>query len=133
MIFALDFFCVFCHHESVIQKVEKWRIQELEQVLDCIASLLLRGKNSDWANVFSHYAHEARKLALHNTFDLEMLKRLSLNILNCFDRTSSLRTLVLIQKDAGHMDVLNHEFTEAIHRLFEILASMEEKWIEPVN
>ena len=117
----------------MIQKVEKWRIQELEQVLNQLALLLRTGENSDWANVFFHYAQEAKKLALHNKFDLDVLKRLSQNIVNCFEGISSLRTLVLIQERAKQMEALNQEFREAIRSLFEILASIEDKWIEPFN
>ena len=132
-IFFLDFLEFFCHHESVIQKVEKWRIQELEQVLNRLALLLRTGKNSDWANVFSHFAQEAKILTLHNRFNLDSLKRLVPNIVNCFESISSLRTLVLIQQSAQQMETLNHEFRESIRNLFEILVSIEEKWTDPVN
>lgn len=117
----------------MIQKIEKWRIQELEQVLNRLALLLRTGKNSDWANVFSHYAQEAKKLSLQTKFNLDMLKRLSQNIGNCFEGISSLRTLVLIQESAKQMEVLNQEFRESIRYLFEILASIKKKWSEPVN
>ena len=50
----------------MIQKVEKWRIQELEQVLIRISLLMRKGSNSDWASVFSHCAQEAKHLAFMN-------------------------------------------------------------------
>jgi hypothetical protein len=117
----------------VIQQVEKWRIQELIQVLNRLSLLLRKGENSDWANVFSHYALEAQYLADHTKFNLDMLKRLAKNIANCFDHISSLRNLVLTHENARKMDILNREFRKTIRLLFEILASIEEKWTEPVH
>jgi hypothetical protein len=117
----------------MIQKVEKWRIQELEQVLNRLASLLLKGENSDWASVFSHFALEAKRLAMRDKLKLDSLKRLVYNIFNCFDGTSSIRTLVLAQENAKQMDTLNQDFREAISHLFDIFASIEEKWTDRVN
>lgn len=117
----------------VIQKVEKWRIQELQQVLERLSLLMRKGESADWANVFSHYALEAKNLADHQKFKLDVLKRLTHNIINCFDHVSSLRNLVLTHKDARKMEILNREFRNAIRLLFEILASIEEKWTESVS
>lgn len=117
----------------VIQKVEKWRIQELGQVLDRLSLLLRKGENSEWANAFSHFTQEAQNLAAHKKFDLDVLKRLAKNIVHCFDDASSLRNLVLIQKNPNHMEILNQEFRDVIRLLFEILASIEKKWTELIN
>ncbi len=117
----------------MIQKVEKWRIQELEQVLNRLASLLRLGENYDWASVFSHFALEAKRLAIKDKLNLDSLKRLVYNIFNCFDGTSSLRTLVLVQENTKQMDKLNQDFRESISHLFDIFASIEEKWTDPVN
>jgi hypothetical protein len=117
----------------MIQKVEKWRIQELEQVLNRLALLLMKGKSSDWGNVFSHFAQEAQNIAAHQKFNLDVLKRLTQNIVNCFEGVSSLRNLVLIQENPKKKDTLNREFREALRVLFAILASIEEKWTEPIN
>jgi hypothetical protein len=123
----------FCHHKRVIQKIEKWRIQELEQALNRLSLLLRKGKNYDWANVFSHFAQEAHNLADRKKFNLDMLKRLAQNIVNCFDHVSSLRNLVLTHENPRKMDILNREFRNAIRVLFEILASIEEKWSDVVH
>jgi len=117
----------------VIQKVEKWRIQELGQVLNRLSLLLRTGENTEWANVFFHFTQEAQNLAAHKKFDLDVLKRLAQYIINCFDSTRSLHNLVLIQKNPKHMEILNQEFRDTIRLLFEILASIEEKWVESVN
>jgi hypothetical protein len=116
-----------------MQKVEKWRIQELEQALNRLASLLRMGKNADWASVFSHYAHEAKILAKKDKLNLDSLKRLILNIFHCFDGTSSLRHLVLVQENAKQMDALNQEYREAISNLFDIFVSIEAKWTDQIN
>jgi hypothetical protein len=118
---------------KVIQKIEKWRIQELEQTLDRLAILMRKGKNPDWASVFSHFSHEAKSLTLNNRFSLDSLKRLVQNIANCFEGISSLRTLVLIDQDPKQMEILNQEFREAIHDLFGIFVSIENKWTEPIS
>ncbi|UCE42785.1 MAG: hypothetical protein JSV17_07495 [Candidatus Aminicenantes bacterium] len=117
----------------MIQKIEKWRIRELEQALNRLSLLLRKGNNFDWANVFSHFAQEAQSLADHKKFNLDMLKRLTQNIVNCFDHISSLRNLVLTHENARKMDILNREFRNAIRLLFEILASIEEKLTESIN
>ena len=91
----------------MIQKVEKWRIQELEQVLNRLAMLLHKGKSSDWGNVFSHFAQEAQNIAAHRKFNLDALKRLSQNIVNCFEGISSLRNLVLIQENPQKKGCMN--------------------------
>lgn len=117
----------------MIQKVEKWRIQELEQVLNRLSLLMRKGANPDWANVFSHYALEAKLLADHKKFNLDMLKKLAQNIVNCFDHVSSLRNLVLTHENARKKEILNQEFRNSIRLLFEILASIEKKWTESIS
>lgn len=116
-----------------MQKVEKWRIQELGQILDRLSQLMRLGGSADWASVFSHYAHEACILTGHERFKLDALKKLVQNITHCFDRTSSLRNLVLIQENAKEMEALNQEFREFVRRLFGILNSLEAKWTESVH
>jgi hypothetical protein len=116
-----------------MQKVEKWRILELSQVLGRLSLLLREGDNAEWANVFSHFNEEAQNLASHETFDLSVLKRLTQNIINCFDGTSSLSNLVLMKKDIKQMEILNQDYRDTIRHLFTILASLEEKWTEQIN
>jgi hypothetical protein len=116
-----------------MQKVEKWRIQQLAQLLDRIASLLRMGNHADWASVFSHYAHEARILAGKEKLNLDSLKRLVQNIITCFEGASSLRQLVLARENAKQMDSLNQEFREAVSHLFDIFMSIEEKWTDRIN
>ena len=116
-----------------MQKVEKWRIQEMGQVLTRLSQLLRQGENAEWANVFAHFAQEAQNIVRQKKFSLEVLKRFVYNIINCFESGSSLRNLVLIQKNGKQMEVLNQEFRDTIKHLLEILAAIEEKWTESVS
>ena len=116
-----------------MQKVEKWRIQELAQVLNQISILFREGKNAEWANVFSHFAQEARTISEKRELNLDFLIRLIQNIINCFDEGSSLRNIVLQHENSEKMSTLNHEFTQKRQLLSEILIDMEAKWTEPVN
>lgn len=117
----------------MIQTVEKWRVQELEQALNQLSLLLRSGENSEWANVFSHFSQEAHNIAGQKNFNLDLLKNLTHNIVNCFDGISSLCNLVLNHDNPRQMEMLNNKFRETIKMLFEILASIEEKWTEPIN
>lgn len=131
--FLLDFSRDICHYRRAVQRVEKWRIQELSQVLKHLSRLLRLGQNAEWASVFSHYAQEALNLAAQESFKLDGLKRLVQNILSCFEDASSLHDLVLVQEDIKKMGNLNQEFRDAIRLLFENLAAIEEKWTESVH
>ncbi len=116
-----------------MQKVEKWRIQELSQVLNQISVLLREGKNAEWASVFSHFAQEAHSISEKRELKLDFLIRLIQNIINCFDGGSSLRNLVLRHENSERMARLNQEFSQRRQVLSEILTDMEAQWTEPIN
>ena len=116
-----------------MQKIEKWRIQELTIVLTHLAELLKRGNHTEWANVFSHYYYESQKLLLRKEFDLNDLKRLLQNIGNCFIGSSSFRNLTLWQDNQDRSESLNKEFIQVRSRLLVILAQMENQSVEYVN
>ena len=50
-----------------MQKIEKWRIQELTYVLNDLAEILKQGNNAEWANVFTHFYYEAQKINTTNS------------------------------------------------------------------
>ncbi len=129
----LDFFKDFWHHKDTMQKIEKWRIQELTQVLNQISILLREGKNAEWANVFSHFAQEANKISEKRELKLDYLIRLIQNIMNCFDGGSSLQNLILQHENSNRMARLNLEFNQSRELLSEIFAQMETKLTEPIN
>ncbi len=116
-----------------MQKIEKWRIQELAIVLTHLTELLRRGNHTEWGNVFSHYYYESQKLLLRKEFDLNDLKRLLQNIGNCFIGSSSFRNLTLWQDNQDRSDFLNKEFNQVRSRLLVILAQMENQSVEYVN
>jgi hypothetical protein len=101
-----------------MQKIEKWRIVELEQVLNQISILLREGKNPEWDK---------------NDLELNSLQRLIQNIIVCFDGGSSLRSLILHHGNSNRMAKLNQEFGHKRNFLSEILTQMEAKWAEPIN
>ena len=116
-----------------MQKIEKWRIQELAIVLQQMTELLRRGNHIEWANVFTHYYYESQKLFVKQEFDLQDLKKLLQNIGNCFVGVSSFRNLTLWEDNQDQSDHLNKEFTQVRSRLLVILAQMENQSIEYVN
>ena len=113
----------------MIQKVETWRIKELEIILNQISGLLRKGNNNDWANVIAHFHHESHQILSKKEFDLNALKRLILNIRNCYEDVNSFKNLSLWQEDSE----LNQEFHCARSRLFSILVEMENQIVEYVN
>ncbi len=129
----LDFLMDFWHHKKAMQRVEKWRIQELAQVLGQISILLREGKDAEWANVFSHFAQEAHKIFEKSELELDSLVRLIQNIVNCFDSGSSLRNLILRHDNSNRMATLNQEFSQKRNILSEILTEIETKWTETIN
>jgi hypothetical protein len=116
-----------------MQKIEKWRIQELAIVLNQLTELLRNGNQGEWANVFTHYYFECQKILLKQEFNLEEMKKLLQNIGNCFVGVSSFRNLTLRNKDRIRDDHLNREFGRVRSRLLVILAQMENQSIEYVN
>jgi len=116
-----------------MQKIEKWRMQELAIVLNQLIELLKSGNHTEWANVFSHYYYESQKLLLRKEFDLNDLKKLLQNIGNCFIGSSSFRNLTLWQDNQDRSEFLNKEFNQVRSRLLVILAQMENQSVEYVN
>ncbi len=116
-----------------MQKIEKWRIQELTQVLNQLAAILREGNNSEWASVFNHFAQEAHAIVQSVQFDLEGLKKLIMNMRSCFEGASSLHNLVLAEENSKKMEELNQEFTRVKGLLFMLLSDIEKKWAEPIN
>lgn len=116
-----------------MQKIEKWRIQELAIVLNDLAELLKQGNNTEWANVFSHFCYETQKIASKKEFRIEELKNLLLNIGNCFIGISSFRNISLGEDLPQKSDSLNREFGQLRSRLLVILAQMENQSVDYVN
>ena len=113
-----------------MQKIEKWRIQEMALVLHRLSDLLRLGDNSEWANVMSHYYQEAQSILLKDELDSELLNRLVLSIGNCFQGNSSFKNLSLVHEDDKRRITINNEFLDTRDRLLQIIRDIEKRSIE---
>jgi hypothetical protein len=104
-----------------MQKVEKWRIQELSLVLDELSILLKQGHDHEWANIMSHFQDEAHKIHSALKLDLNSLKNLISNINNCFTETSHFRALSLRERGSE----MDSEFQKNKARLLRILSEIK--------
>jgi len=57
-----------------MQKIEKWRLEELALVLNQLSEILREGNHCEWANVFHHFQDESQKILSKKEFDLDSLK-----------------------------------------------------------
>jgi hypothetical protein len=113
-----------------MQKVEKWRIQELSTSLKHLHELLLKGGNSEWANVFLHFHHEAVELLAGEDFKLDHLKRLVQNIANGFESFHSVTNLSLGREDFEAKSEWTRTFQKAKARLISILTEIDKRTVE---
>ncbi len=118
-----------------MQKIEKWRLEELALVLDQMSAILRKGDHCEWANVFDHFQDESKDILSKKEFDLESLKRLIRNIKNCFQRMSSLKKLVIydLEERRKESKEITKDFQNKIARLIKILEDMEKKTIEFIH
>jgi len=127
---GLAIFLDFWHDNKEMQKVEKWRIQELAMMLNHMHELLMLGNNSEWANVFLHFHHEAVGLLTQNDLELEVLKRLIQNIANCFEGFHSFTNLSLGREDLEGKSEWNQDFQKAKGRLISVLTEIDRRTVE---
>jgi len=116
-----------------LQKIEKWRIEELALILNHLSDLLRKGDNCEWANVFNHFHQESKQIVNKNEFDQHLLKRLVINIKNCFIGLNSLRNIVLWHLNTRESAVLNQAFKQYRDRLLKIIDDVEKRLIEYIN
>lgn len=116
-----------------MQKVEKWRVEELALVLNELAVLLKVGENIEWANVFSHYHDESKQIVAKKEFDSESLKKLVINIMNCFDKNSSFMNIGLKHENPREEQKLNQALYLTRARLLTVIRDMEERIIEHIH
>lgn len=114
-----------------MQKVEKWRIKELSLVLNDLSILLKKGNDHEWANIMFHFRDEAHKILSASKFELNNLKKLIINIGNCFTETSHFRKLSLEQM--GFETELDKEFQRSKARLMRILSEIRHQFSEYVS
>jgi hypothetical protein len=128
MVSFLKHFTLFLktwHHYQTMQKIEKWRLQQLSHTLEKIAGLLTKGGNSEWGNVFTHFHLEAEQVVSADKLNFEGLVRFIANIKNCFSGLGSFKNLVLSHQNSDTRNQLNHEFFDTRALLYEILEEIE--------
>jgi hypothetical protein len=113
-----------------MQKVEKWRVQELAIMLKHLHELLMKGGNNEWANVFLHFHHEAVEILARDDFKLDPLKKLVQNIANGFESFHSVTNLSLGHEDFEAKSEWNRTFQRAKARLISILTEIDRRTIE---
>jgi len=116
-----------------MQKIEKWRVEELALVLKHLAGLLSKGNNRDWASVFFHFHQESQLIIAAQEFNLEQVKKLIMNIKNCYSGVSSFMSLFLRQGNEKETIELNQELFKARTRLLKIMAELEDRSIEYIS
>jgi len=116
-----------------MQKIEKWRVEELALVLNELAVLLRAGDNSEWANVFLHFLEEAQKIIDRKEFDSEAIEKLARNILNCFERNSSFLNIALRNENPKEEQKLNQALLITRARLLNVLNDIQERIIEHIH
>jgi hypothetical protein len=110
-----------------MQRVEKWRIQELALLLQQLHKLLMKGNNSEWANVFLHFHQETVEILSRDELSVEALRRLIHNIVNCFDGYHSFTNLSLGREDSDSRSELNHDFNQTKMRLLAVLSEIDSR------
>lgn len=113
-----------------MQKVEKWRVQELALMLNLFYELLMKSGNNDWANVFMHFYHEAVDILSRDDFKLGSLKKLVQNITNGFESFHSVTNLALGHEDIEAKSEWNRTFQKTKARLISILTEIDKRTIE---
>lgn len=115
------------------KKIEIWRVKELGVILQNLSDLLKRSTHQEWANVFHHYHTETQNILLSPEFKIDPLKRLVLNIKNCFHSLSSLRNLSMQGDLPGEGRELQQDFERGKARLLKVLDELEKRMIEYVH
>lgn len=116
-----------------MQRIEKWRVEELALVISELSDLLRKGNDCEWANVFFHYHQESQRIVSSGEFNIDYLKKLVTNIMNCFSRSSSLNNLVLWHENSEERTRLNQELFQTRARLLKILKDIEDLAVEPIS
>jgi len=113
-----------------MQKVEKWRVQELALMLEHLHDLLRKAGDNEWANVFMHFHHEAVEILSREELKLDSLKRLVQNIATGFESFHSVSNLSLGHEDFEAKSEWNRTFQRAKTRLISILTEIDKRTFE---
>ncbi|KPJ64159.1 hypothetical protein AMJ44_13295 [candidate division WOR-1 bacterium DG_54_3] len=116
-----------------MQKIEKWRLEEFALALKHLAELLKSGNNCEWANVFFHFHQESQAIIASKELDLEQIKKLLINIKNCYSGTSSFMKLVFWHENEKEKLKLNEDLYKTRARLLKIMAEIEDRSVEYIS
>lgn len=116
-----------------MDKLEKWRIEELVLVLKDLVSTLHQSENREWANVFDHFLGEAESLLLKDSLRISACRQLVQNILCCFLEGDSFRRMTLIPGESEEHQVQNIHFRRLKSRLYHVLTELQSRFVEYVN
>jgi hypothetical protein len=129
----VDFLRRVWQNGFAMQKIERWRIEELTLVLKEMVSLLKRGENREWANVFEHFLLEAEGILLRDAFNLEEFKRLVQNILCCYLEGDSFRSLEIEEGRKDALQDLNQKLNRLKGRLYYLLTDLQSRFVEYIH
>jgi hypothetical protein len=116
-----------------MQKIEKWRLEELALVLKHLVELLNMGDDRDWANVFLHFHQESQYIIASKAANPEQILKLIMNIKNCCPGASSFMNLVLHHENEKEQIRFNQDLFKARQRLLKIMAELEERCVEYIS
>jgi hypothetical protein len=116
-----------------MQKIEKWRVNELALVLNELSLLLEAGKTRDWANVFSHFYYESQKIVSKDEFDSDSLTRLVKNIKNCFLSAGSFTNIILRHENSQEEARINQSLYLTRANLLRILMDLENRLVDYIS
>jgi len=108
-----------------MQKIERWRVEELALLLSETAALFKRGDNSEWANVFNHFHDEAENIISKVEFNVDSLQRLVRNIKNCLSGSHYFNDILLWHEDSEERARTNKDFHLVKARLLNVLNELE--------
>ena len=129
----MEFVILLWYNAGMVNKIERWRLEELSLLLDQLASVLRQGFNPEWASVFSHFGEESRTLLAINPIDTTKLGRLVKNIQACFLSPSSFPSLRLKPEISSQENFLTLEFLKVKARLCLALEEMDARLIKYVH
>lgn len=130
---GLAFLGRICHHTDIMQKVEKWRIQELSQILDEMADLFQKAGQAEWAQVFLHFSREASALSTRDLFELSVLQKLIRNIRCCFEEARTLESFARNQGSQEEAIRMNLAYIRIKSQLLQLISKMETAWNERIH
>jgi hypothetical protein len=128
----MDIYSHFWQDRHNMQKIERWRIEELILVLRDLVDSLQQEVNRDWAHVFEHYLSEAERLLLTNTIRVDEFKRLVHNILCCYLEGDSFRRMAF-PETTQEGKRRNKNFQNRKARLYHLLTELQTRFVEYVH